>query len=111
MKKRGFLSVCRNGNEILRVYLLDTISYDTFSRSLPLFRKVTIASLINVHSTADNKGVPMCGENVKLYSAAPTIDCNKTSEVVSVIVAHGPIWRPLCFRFPYLLSQNAGCNM
>jgi len=45
---------------------------------------------INGHSTADNKGVPICGEKVKLYSATPTIDYNKTSEVVSVIVSHRP---------------------
>jgi len=55
--------------------------------SLSLFRKVTI---INGHSAADNKGVPICGEKVKLYSATPTIDYNKTSEVVSVIVSHRP---------------------
>lgn len=74
--------------------------------SLSLPRKVTIAAPINGHSTADNKGVPMCGEKVKLYSATPKIDYNKTSEVVSVIVAH----RLPRFRFPYLLSQNTGCN-
>lgn len=78
--------------------------------SLSLSRKVTIAALVNGHSAAGNKGISICSEKVKLYSATPTIDYNKTSEVVSVIVSHRPMCRPLCFRFPYLLSQNTGCN-
>jgi hypothetical protein len=110
VKKHGFINFCHWGDKSgVTINQLQSILY---KHSLSVCTKVTLIALTNGHSATDNKDITCVVRRVRLYSVPPTIDYNKTSELVSVIVTY--IWRTHNLRFPYPLSQNAGfiyrCN-
>jgi hypothetical protein len=83
VKKHGFINFCHWGDKSgVMINQLQSILY---KHSLSVCTKVTLIALTNGHSATDNKDVTCVVRRVRLYSVPPTIDYNKTPELVSVI--------------------------